>query len=62
MSYYDDDPERFRNDDTVLSWVVAITVLIAIMAIVIGHKGYVAAANGDPRFLASTTGAASPIH
>jgi|HubBroStandDraft_2_1064218.scaffolds.fasta_scaffold4905710_1 hypothetical protein len=49
---------KVRNDDSVLSWVVAIAVLIAIMAIVIGHKGYVDAANGKPRLLASTTAAA----
>jgi len=65
MSYYDDDSERsmkVRNRDALLSWVAAITVLIVIMAIIIGHKGYVDLATSNPRSLPSTTGAASPLH
>lgn len=52
---------KVRNDDTLLSWVAAITVLIVIMAIVIGHRGYIDVANSNLRSVPFTTGAASPL-
>jgi hypothetical protein len=52
---------KVRDCDTMLSWVAAITVLIVIMAVVIGHIGYVDVAKTNPRSFASTMGAASPL-
>jgi hypothetical protein len=55
-----DAPAKVRDGDGVLSWVAAITVLIVIMAIIIGHRGYIDAANNNPRSVLFTTGTSSP--
>jgi hypothetical protein len=50
-----------RDYDTMLSWVAAITALIVLMAVVIGHIGNINGAKTNPRPLASTMAAASPL-